>query len=63
MISLTPAPVNKPIKFELRAKTYFYYSFFLKKTGMYRIPDSYFTIKSTNQIYNKAKKKKSVRDP
>jgi hypothetical protein len=42
IVFLTLAPVNKPVKFELKAKRIF---FCIKKIGMYRIPDSHFTVK------------------
>jgi hypothetical protein len=50
MIFITLELVNKPVKFEVKTKhTYFFifliFFYIYKKTGMYRISYSYFTVK------------------
>jgi hypothetical protein len=50
MIFLTLVLVNKPVKFKVKTKHTYFYIFLLfvyiyKKTGMYRMSYSYFTVK------------------
>jgi hypothetical protein len=50
MIFITLELVNKPVKFEVKTKHTYFFIFLLflyiyKKTGMYRISYSYFTVK------------------
>jgi len=62
MVFLTLALVNKSVKFRLKKKQFLFIIFRKKKTNMYCISDSHFTVKVYEQIYSKVNKN-SVKDP
>jgi hypothetical protein len=63
MIFLTQALVNKPVKFELEAKKYFY-NFFRKKRTDWYVLHTRFTFHSISlQSKYSIKSQKSTRDP